>query len=211
LNADAFHSKHASVGPSIVDCIARFNGDDSVNICGDYHLITSASNWSTASKDNFLFCELRVLAKNNDGNGINIRVGDRVELTTYSGMRLNDAPVVLSVLPDGEITDKELEFVKHQSIDKTIKTKGLKRAFRIQLRAAGSITPTSTTACNDLPTSRYFFSREVDNGITHCINKSSWKWIFDRGMPFWTEPFERNFGERKPGRNFTERTLRKLG
>jgi hypothetical protein len=164
LNADAFHSKHASLGPSIIDCIARFNGDDSVNICGDYHLIASASNWSTADKDNCLFCELRVLAKNNDGNGINIRVGDRVELTTYSGMRLNDVPVVLSVLPDGEITDEELEFLKHQSIDNTIKTKGLKRAFRIQLRAAGSIIPTRTTACNDLPNSRSFYREKLTMG-----------------------------------------------
>jgi len=133
LNADAFHSKNARIGPSIVDCFSRYNGDDSVNICGDYHLIVSATDWVMTDKDNYCYCELRVLAKNNDGNSINVRTGDSVELTVYNGERFRDNPVVTSVLPDGEITEKEFEFVKRQSIDNAIKNEGLKQAFRIQL------------------------------------------------------------------------------
>jgi len=163
LNADAFHSKHAKIGPSIVGCVAKFNGDDSVNICGDYHFIVAATHWTTADKDNCHSCELRVLAKNNFG--INIRTGDRVEVTAYSGKRLRDAPVVLSVLPDGKITDEELAFLKHQSIDKTIKSNGLKRAFRIKLRATGAIsTPSDITDCNALPSSRHFFLEKPTMG-----------------------------------------------
>ena len=139
LNADAFHSKHARIGPSIVDCFARFNGDDSVNICGDYHVITTATDWKMMDKDNCRYCTLRVLAKNNDGNHINIRTGDSVELTAYSGKRLRDTPVVVSVFPDGEITNEEFKFLQRQNIDKNIKTNGLKKAFRIQLRAIGVV------------------------------------------------------------------------
>ena len=108
LNADAYHSKHAKIGPSIVDCVAKFNGDDSVNICGDYHVIASATDWTTADKDNCHYCELRVLAKNNDGKGINIRIGDRAELTAYNGKRLQDAPVVLSKASQGVIARNTL-------------------------------------------------------------------------------------------------------
>lgn len=138
LNADAFHCKNARIGPSIVNCFSRFNGDDSVNICGDYHLIVSATDWVMTDENAYCFCELRVLAKNNDG--INIRIGDSVELTAYNGKRFRDNPVVISVLPDGEITEKEFEFVKRQSIDKAIKNEGLKHAFRIQLRIIHSST-----------------------------------------------------------------------
>ncbi|MGE5610812.1 MAG: hypothetical protein ACM359_16295, partial [Bacillota bacterium] len=42
LNADAYHSKHAIKGPSYIECTARFMGDDCINICGDYHMITSS-------------------------------------------------------------------------------------------------------------------------------------------------------------------------
>ena len=51
LNADAFHSKHAEVGPSYIECRARFQGDDCVAINGDYHMVMVAKGK-----------ELRVLA-----------------------------------------------------------------------------------------------------------------------------------------------------
>ena len=137
LNADAFHSKNAKIGPSIIDCVARFNGDDSVNICGDFHFITSMSDWTSLVNDNYQCCELRVLAKNSFG--INIQPGDEVELTAYSGKRFPTTPVVLSVASDGDITDDELKFLKDQCIDEGMKTNGMKRAFRIKLRALGSI------------------------------------------------------------------------
>ncbi|MHC5055324.1 MAG: hypothetical protein ACYTKD_11475 [Planctomycetota bacterium] len=44
LNADAYHSKHAVVGPSYIECTARFMGDDCVAINRNYYevqLLTS--------------------------------------------------------------------------------------------------------------------------------------------------------------------------
>ena len=55
LNADAFHSKHAEIGPKIVNCKAMWQGDDCVNICGDYHLVESGKGrkWRILSSRRF--------------------------------------------------------------------------------------------------------------------------------------------------------------
>ena len=45
LNADAFHSKHAEKGPALIGCTARFQGDDCVNINGQYHYV-SRDEWN---------------------------------------------------------------------------------------------------------------------------------------------------------------------
>ena len=39
LTADAFHSVGARKGPAIIDCTAKFQGDDCVNIHGSYHFV----------------------------------------------------------------------------------------------------------------------------------------------------------------------------
>lgn len=78
-NADAFHSKRASAGPRILGCYAHHMGDDCVNICGDYHLVSSATD-----------TKLRVLAK----KGMDILEGDLVELATFNGGSLPDARVI---------------------------------------------------------------------------------------------------------------------
>jgi hypothetical protein len=65
LNADALHSKHAIRGPRIIDCVAKYQGDDCVNICGDYHMVTECNG-----------AELRVLAKHD----MNIETGDPAKL-----------------------------------------------------------------------------------------------------------------------------------
>ncbi|MFC1717823.1 right-handed parallel beta-helix repeat-containing protein, partial [Candidatus Poribacteria bacterium] len=123
LNADAFHSKHAIKGPAIIGCTARFQGDDCINICGDYHMITASEGK-----------ELRVLAKHN----MNIEVGDPVELLTYQGERLPDAEIV-KITPDGEINDAERDFLSHQKMNDNLKTNNrgaLTRAFKITLDRA---------------------------------------------------------------------------
>lgn len=81
-NADAFHSKHAEVGPSYVGCIARYNGDDSYAINGDFHII-SESNGNI----------LTVIPKGGGNKTPNLEVGEVVELVSYSGERLPDAMV----------------------------------------------------------------------------------------------------------------------
>lgn len=100
LNADAFHSKHAQVGPSYIKCRARFQGDDCVAINGDYHMVMSASGK-----------ELRVLSK----RYFNIEPGDPVELVTFDGVRLSDAKAT-SVKEDGKPSAEEIGFVRKRSM-----------------------------------------------------------------------------------------------
>ncbi len=98
LNADAYHSKFAVKGPAILGCVARFQGDDCVNICGDYHMVTACQGK-----------ELRVLAK----HGMNISIGEAVEILSYDGIRFPDANVV-AIKPDGAINDAEKAFLLKQ-------------------------------------------------------------------------------------------------
>ena len=83
-NADAFHSKRATRGPQIIGCYAHYQGDDCVNINGDYHLVSHS-----AGK------RLRVIAK----QSMDIQGNDTVELTGSpdrydSGSRQHD-PVAI--------------------------------------------------------------------------------------------------------------------
>ncbi|MFC1765192.1 right-handed parallel beta-helix repeat-containing protein [Planctomycetota bacterium] len=118
LNADAYHSKYAEVGPSYIECEAQFQGDDCVAINGDYHMIMAT-----------LGNELRVLAKKE----LNIVEGDSVELISYEGLRLPDA-IVVSVTPDGNINNSEKAFLKSQRMNDNLKNNrqgSLTKAFRI--------------------------------------------------------------------------------
>jgi len=96
LTADAFHSKFAKKGPQILGCTGRWMGDDGVNICGAYHLITKAAGDT-----------LRVLAKAN----MDIEPGDPVELVTLDGRRIPDANV-LSVIRTGNASAEETAGLK---------------------------------------------------------------------------------------------------
>lgn len=110
LNADAFHSKHAIKGPSLLHCTAHFQGDDCINICGDYHMVMASKG-----------ANLRVLAKHD----MNIQPGDPLEVVTYDGLRLPDQKVV-SVRKTGAITDDELEFLSKQRMNDSLR-KGASR------------------------------------------------------------------------------------
>lgn len=116
LNADAFHSKHAMVGPKIVNCLAMWQGDDCVNICGDYYLVSSTKGR-----------RLRLLA----GKSIRLAPGDPVELVTPSGLRLPDA-VVVSVKPRGEASAKEERFAQSLNINSRLKS-SLRNTFIVEL------------------------------------------------------------------------------
>lgn len=120
LDADAFHSKHASKGPGYLECSARFMGDDAINICGDYHLVMATER-----------TELRVLAKHD----LNIQPGDPVELVTYEGRRLPNAQT-RSIHPAGASTDEERDFLARQRMDEGLRTArggSLTRAFAVTL------------------------------------------------------------------------------
>jgi hypothetical protein len=119
LNADAYHSKHAVRGPAIIGCTARFQGDDCVNICGDYHMIMGSQGR-----------DLRVLAKHD----LNLQPGDPVELVTYVGMRLSDAKVA-TVKKDGSIREEERNFLAQQRMHEPFRkaSGGLTHAYVVTL------------------------------------------------------------------------------
>ncbi len=121
LNADAFHSISATLGPSYLDCFARFQGDDCINIHGDYHLVMECRAE-----------QLRVLAKRE----LNLKPGDPVELITYGGFRLPDARVV-ATKPEGEIQASEREFLSGQGMHPRIRSgEMVHKAYRVTLDRA---------------------------------------------------------------------------
>jgi len=100
-NADGFHSKHAEVGPSYVQCTSRYNGDDGIAINGHFHVIT-ASNGN----------QLTVVGK--AGNTPNLAVGEFVELVSYTGERLPDAKIT-KIEPGPALTAAEKQFLQNQT------------------------------------------------------------------------------------------------
>lgn len=117
LDADAYHSKHAIKGPAYIECVAKYMGDDAINICGDYHMAMECKG-----------AELRVLAKGN----MNIAVGDPVEIFAYDGRRLPDAKLV-KVERVGKITDAEKAFLLKQRMDEGTRTKWNADAYKVTL------------------------------------------------------------------------------
>lgn len=115
LDADAFHSKHAEVGPQILDCTAFFQGDDCVNICGDYHMVMGSEG-----------TRLRVLAKGQ----LNIQPGDPLEIVTYDGRRLPDARCV-TTRRTGVLTAGEQAFLAKQRLHKPFKEGAIREVHEV--------------------------------------------------------------------------------
>ena len=133
LNADAFHSMYALKGPAYLECVGRFMGDDCINICGDYHLVTASAGRV-----------LRVLSKQRDG--LNITVGDRVELLSYAGRRPPDA-AVLSIEADTPVNAWERQFLAGQGMEAAIKQYlADARTFRVTLDREVALPPGSVIA-----------------------------------------------------------------
>jgi Right handed beta helix region len=107
LNADAFHSKEAPIGPAILSCTARFMGDDAVNINGRYHYIRSSKGR-----------ELHI-AILDDASTLN--VGDPVEFIPYSGPRPPDAKVVERRPDPAPLTNKEKTFIRRLRMDERMR------------------------------------------------------------------------------------------
>lgn len=117
LDADAYHSKHAIKGPAYIECVAKYMGDDAINICGDYHMVMECKG-----------VELRVLAKHD----MNIAIGDPVELFAYDGRRLPDAKAV-KIERVGKVTETEKAFIQKQRMDEGLRTRWNADAFKVTL------------------------------------------------------------------------------
>lgn len=120
LDADAFHSNEAAKGPAIVDCTAKFQGDDCVNIHGVYHFVT-ASHGKT----------LRVAALGR----MTIEPGDVVEFLPFAGERPADA-VAVGIQPDAGISDEEKAFIRKISLNESNKQRlleGHAKFFKVTL------------------------------------------------------------------------------
>ena len=175
LNADAFHSKHATVGPRLIECVARFQGDDCLNICGDYHMVMGSAGKA-----------LRVLAKHD----MNIQAGDPVELVAYSGARLPDA-VATAIEKDEGIRPDEVAFLRKQRMDEGLRTNrgALTKGFKIILDREvelpmGSVICSTRRVGNGFLVERCEFgfnrSRGIlikasDGKITHCKLQGNWE------------------------------------
>ncbi len=125
LNADAFHSIEAVKGPAIIQCTAKYQGDDCVNIHGTYLLVM-------ASQEN----QLRVLV--GAGRGLTIEPGDPVEFLPYEGKRPADA-VAVKIEPDAPLTEAEHAFIAGWNMDASLHRSLLStqsRVFKVTLDRA---------------------------------------------------------------------------
>jgi hypothetical protein len=125
LNADAFHSIEAVKGPAIIECAAKFQGDDCVNIHGTYHLVT-------ASDANVLRVVVAAAGR------LTIEPGDAVEFLPYEGKRPADA-IALKVEPDSPMNGAERAFIERLQMDASIHRRLLSseaRFFKLTLDRA---------------------------------------------------------------------------
>jgi len=99
--ADAFHCKDDPIGPQIVGCKARYQGDDCVNIAGQYCIVSKSEN-----------NELRVLTM---GDKRLLPAGKFIQILSFDGQCPPDAKI-LSVEPDGACSDEEVAFLKTLSL-----------------------------------------------------------------------------------------------
>jgi len=150
-DADAFHSKHAVRGPQIISCTAKYQGDDCVNICGEYYMVMG-SNQS----------KIRMLVRRKS----NISVGDSVELVSYTGERLADAKV-LAMEADGKVKPDEQAFLNAQDMNQNTKD-GLAKpdteAWTLTLDRAVEL-PMGSVVCSTSHTGNGFLVKDCDFGF----------------------------------------------
>lgn len=143
LNADAYHSTEAIIGPSIIHCVAKYMGDDAVNIHGHYSMVLACTGSS-----------LRVAAP----DGLSIHSGDTVEFLPFQGIRPPDAKVK-SIQPDAPLASPEKSFVEKLGLNAHIKSillSGEAKLYRLDLDQTVVLPEGSLVAATD----------RVGNGFT---------------------------------------------
>lgn len=125
-NSDAFHCTRPARGPKVQACTAKYMEDDGVNVHGFYHFIVSAQGR-----------ELRVL----DQGGMNLHLGDAVEILDARGRLLPDAHV-LAVRPDDPVgmTPTEQRQMRAHNIRPFFRDHWRPKAYRVTLDRAEALT-----------------------------------------------------------------------
>jgi len=150
-NADAFHSKHAVRGPQLIGCTAKYQGDDCVNICGEYYMVMG-SNQNT----------IRMLSRHKS----NISINDSVELVSYTGERLADAKV-LAMEADGKVKPEEQAFLNAQHMNQHNKenlSKPDTDAWKLTLDRAVAL-PMGSVVASTRHTGNGFLVKDCDFGF----------------------------------------------
>ena len=133
LNADAYHSSEAVKGPAYIGCVAKFMGDDCVNIHGQYHLVLASTG-----------AVMRIV----EPGAISLRVGDKVEFLPVSGERPPNALVIAidSAAPE---TGAEKSLIEKLNLLGGIKqnlTGSRAKCYRITLEKSVALQPGSLLA-----------------------------------------------------------------
>ncbi len=152
LNADAFHSKDAAKGPTIIGCTARFQGDDCVNINGHYHYVCGSRG---------PLVRIAVLEKKPK-----IGRGDPVEFLPYSGPRPPDAVVLKIQLDPTPITESEKNLIAKLGLDERIRTGLLtgKAEFYTLTLDREIVIPAGSAVCSSLRVGNGFVVKDCDFG-----------------------------------------------
>ncbi|HSP41954.1 MAG TPA: right-handed parallel beta-helix repeat-containing protein, partial [Luteolibacter sp.] len=136
LNADAFHSKDATKGPSIIACTARFMGDDAVNINGRFHFVRGSNGR-----------EVRIAIIDKTAT---IRQGDPVQFLPFVGPRPPDAKVVRRQSDPEPFTAEEKAFIRRLRMDQRMRTtllEGKATFHTLTLDREISLPPGSAICC----------------------------------------------------------------
>ena len=152
LNADAFHSVGAVRGPALIGCTARFQGDDCVNIHGQYDLVLASTG-----------TQLRVAASR---GALSIEPGDPAEFLPYEGVRPADA-VAVKIEPAAPETEAELAFASRQRMDEGIHrhfSEGKARVFTLTLDRAVAL-PAGSLVCSGRRVGNGFVVKDCDFGF----------------------------------------------
>jgi parallel beta-helix repeat protein len=94
-DADAFHSKYAYVGPQLIECSSRYQGDDGVNINGKYYMSVGADKNT-----------IRLI----DTGNCDLKVGSALEVLTVEGKKIPDVKI-LKIEDDGIISQNEINTI----------------------------------------------------------------------------------------------------
>ncbi|MCH2176546.1 MAG: right-handed parallel beta-helix repeat-containing protein [Lentisphaeria bacterium] len=151
-NADAFHSKFASNGPTYDGCIAYNQADDCVNICGAYHLLLE--NKSKV---------LRLAVKAN----LDIQEGDQLECILPSG-EVNRNLKVTKIIASGEPSDIDQLYI--DSLKLTRVKKQLRKVYELHIDKAvkfpmGTVVGSRNRMGNNFIVQNGKFGRNRSRGI----------------------------------------------